>query len=81
MKGIVFDLLEEIVVAEHGDRTWDELLQRAGVDGAYTSLGNYPDSELTALVTAAAELLGGTPEDIVRWYGRQRCLIEIAFSS
>src|SRR5438874_2247890 len=43
MKGVVFNLLEEIVVREHGEETWDLLLERAGLGGVYTSLGNYPD--------------------------------------
>lgn len=57
MKGIVFDLLEEIVVREHGDQMWDLLLEEAGVLGAYTTLGNYPDEELTALIAAASKTL------------------------
>ena len=40
---VVFNLLEEIVVREHGEETWDLLLERAGLGGVYTSLGNYPD--------------------------------------
>jgi hypothetical protein len=70
MKGIVFNLLEEIVVAEHGDETWDALLEAAGVDGVYTSLGNYPDADLMALVGAASQALSLPADDVVRWYGR-----------
>jgi hypothetical protein len=70
MKGIVFNLLEEIVVREHGADTWDLLLEQAGVDGVYTSLGNYPDGDLLALVAAASEALALPADDIVRWYGR-----------
>ncbi|HEY1688487.1 MAG TPA: heme NO-binding domain-containing protein [Solirubrobacteraceae bacterium] len=70
MKGIVFDLLEEIVAREHGDRTWDQLLERAGVEGVYTSLGNYPDSELMKLVAVATEMFEIPVPDVVRWYGR-----------
>lgn len=70
MKGIVFNLLEEIVVREHGDETWDALLDAAGVDGVYTSLGSYPDSDLLALVGAASTALSLPADDVVRWYGR-----------
>jgi len=70
MKGIVFNLLEEIVVREHGEETWELLLDRAGVAGVYTSLGNYPDADLTALVGAAAEALDLPADDVVRWFGR-----------
>jgi len=42
MKGIVFNLLEEVVTTHHGSDTWDLLLDTARLDGAYTSLGSYP---------------------------------------
>lgn len=70
MKGIVFNLLQEIVVREHGDETWDALLDAAGLDGVYTSLGSYPDADLLALVGAASEALSLPADDVVRWYGR-----------
>lgn len=70
MKGIVFNLLEEIVVREHDESTWDLLLDEAGVDGVYTSLGNYPDADLAALVGAASAALALPPDDVVRWFGR-----------
>ena len=70
MKGIVFNLLEEIVVREHGEDTWDALLDAAGLDGVYTSLGNYADEDLLKLVGAASQALGLPAEDVVRWYGR-----------
>jgi hypothetical protein len=70
MKGIVFNMLEEIVVREHGEETWEQLLDAAGVEGAYTSLGNYPDADLVALVGAASAALSLPADDVVRWYGR-----------
>jgi heme-NO-binding protein len=70
MKGIVFNLLEECVRREHGEDTWDALLEAAGVDGAYTSLGSYPDEELARLVTAASQALDTPEDDVVRWFGR-----------
>ncbi len=38
MKGIVYNLLEEVVSAEHGEDTWNALVDAAGVHGIYTSL-------------------------------------------
>lgn len=70
MKGIVFNLLEEVVTTEHGEKTWDALLVGAGVSGAYSSLGNYPDEELGRIVGAASRALGTPPQDVVRWFGR-----------
>lgn len=70
MKGVVFNLLEAVVQHEYGDDTWDALLEQAQVDGAYTSLGNYPDEEMMKLVAAASSALKVPPDDIVRWFGR-----------
>ena len=36
-------------IARVGVRMWDDLLDAANVDGAYTALGNYPDEQLVAL--------------------------------
>ena len=70
MKGIVFNLLEQAVIDAHGDDVWIDLLEKAGVAGAYTSLGSYPDEEILGLVTAAADLLVLQPADVLRWFGR-----------
>jgi hypothetical protein len=71
MKGIVFKLLEESVRGEFGEDTWDDLLDAAGLDGAYTSLGSYPDAELTKLVEAASARLNLPPDEVIRWFGRR----------
>jgi hypothetical protein len=70
MKGIVFNLLEEIVEREHGADFWEELLDAAELDGVYTSLGSYPDDDLTALVGAASVRLGHSHEAALSWFGR-----------
>jgi hypothetical protein len=70
MKGILFNLLADVVRREHGENTWDLLLDTAGLDGAYTSLGNYPDSDMMKLVAVASSVLKVPPDDVVRWFGR-----------
>src|SRR5919199_3218906 len=70
MKGIVFSLLQEVVTREYGEDTWDDLLDAAGLDGVYTSLGSYPDEQLQTLVSAASAALKRPPEDVIRWFGR-----------
>lgn len=70
MKGIIFNLAEEVVAAAHGPETWDALLEESGASGAYTSLGSYPDSELIAILTAASARLGMPVADVLRWFGR-----------
>jgi hypothetical protein len=71
VKGIVFNLLEEVVRQEFGEDTWDTLLERAGFDGAYTSLGSYADAELLKLVDVAAAALNMSPDEVLRWFGRK----------
>ncbi len=70
MKGIVFNLLEEAVVNAHGPDVWDSLLDAAGLDGVYTSLGSYPDAEVMAIVAAASKALAVPPAQVLRWFGR-----------
>lgn len=67
----MFNLLENVVTREHGEDTWDDLLDDAGLAGAYTSLGSYPDADLLALVAAASARLEVPPDDAVRWFGRE----------
>ena len=71
MKGIVFNLLEEVVIAQHGEAAWDTLLDATGLAGSYTSLGSYPDEEIVKLVVAGANALSLSPAEVLRWFGRQ----------
>ncbi len=71
MKGIIFNLVEEVVVQHHGPNTWEDLLEAAGLDGTYTSLGNYDDAELLSLVRSAGEALALPDDAVLRWVGRR----------
>jgi len=71
VKGIVFNLLEEVVRESHGEDTWDDLLEAAGLDGAYSALGSYPDGDLLRLVAAASAALKLPPDEVVRWFAQQ----------
>ena len=70
MKGVVFNLLEQLVVRDFGEDTWDGLLDASGLDGVYTSLGSYPDGDLGKLVSAASDALAMPADDVVSWFGR-----------
>jgi len=70
VKGIIFTLLERAIADEHGDDTWDDMLDGAGLSGIYTSLGDYPDDDLTRLVEQAEVMLGLPAQDVIRWFGR-----------
>ena len=70
MKGIIFNVVEEVVTDRYGEDTWDSLLDAAELDGSYTSLGSYPDEDLFRLVGAASEALGMPAGDVVRSLGQ-----------
>lgn len=69
MKGIIFNLLEEVVAQRYGEDVWDSLLSEAGVDGSYTSLGSYADDQLFRLVGAASAALDVPADSVVRMFG------------
>jgi len=71
MKGIIFNLLEEVVTQQEGEAAWDGLLEDARLEGAYSSLATYPDEELTELVASASKILDMPADDVVRWFGRK----------
>ena len=71
MKGVIFNVVQEAVEAEFGADTWDAILDKAGVTGAYTSLGNYEDAQLVAIVGAAAAALGKDVPATLRWVGER----------
>lgn len=71
MKGVIFNAIEETVRAEQGEDVWDDVLAAAGLHGAWTSLGTYPDEQVEALVTAACAALGIGRADLLRHLGRR----------
>lgn len=70
MKGIIFNLLEDVVIRRQGEAAWETILDEAGVAGAYTSLGSYPDSEIEKLIGAVSSALGISSDECLRWFGR-----------
>lgn len=69
MKGVIFNLLQDVVGRQFGEKTWEDLLDASHASGTYTSLGNYPDAEMIALVGAASKALGKPADEILRWFG------------
>jgi len=61
MHGIVFAELQKFVVSEHGHPGWKAVADKAGMaHKVYLSAGQYPDSEITSLVTAVLYTQGET---------------------
>jgi hypothetical protein len=59
MHGIVFSELQKFVVSQHGHPGWQKLVDKASLGHkVYLAAGQYPDSEVVALVTAASAMTG-----------------------
>ena len=69
MKGVVFNLLNEMVEERFGFEAWESLLEATGSDGVFVATESYPDEELLALVGAASEATGIAVPDLVRAFG------------
>jgi heme-NO-binding protein len=70
VKGIVFNLLEQLVRKEFGDSEWNHVRQDADVDGAFASLDTYPDAALRKLIAAVGKRAQKTPGEALQWFGR-----------
>lgn len=70
MKGLIFNVVQEVVEDRFGPEVWDEAVERSGVDGAFTSLGSYADDDLVALVGAIAEVARVPTADVLVLAGR-----------
>jgi len=70
MKGVVFNILEEMVLEQGGMQAWNAVLDSAReAGGVYTSAVSYPDEELFALVGAVSEYLDVPAQAVVKAFG------------
>lgn len=69
MKGVIFNVLEELVIETSGMDAWNNILQAAGSDGVYTSGESYSDEELFSLVGAACNALNLPAEQVIGMFG------------
>lgn len=72
MHGSVLMSLRKHVVEQYGDTVWVSLLEEAGMPGRlFTSLGDYSDADVMALVAAASRALNVEPAEVLRGFGRE----------
>lgn len=71
MKGVLFNVVEAVITELDGADAWDDVIDASGVAGAYTSLGDYPDGELSALVVATAARFKLSTDAVLVIAGRQ----------
>lgn len=71
MKGTIFVELVKMAEDAFGEKTVDDVLDKADLDngGAFTTVGNYPCSELIKIVTAFSEHSGIAPAELQRMFG------------
>ena len=69
MKGVVFNVVQEVVEEQLGADAWDDAIDRAGVDGAYTSLGSYPESDLDQLAVSVGEAAHLSRDEVLVFAG------------
>jgi Haem-NO-binding len=71
VKGVLFEVAREVVSETWSEDEWDAVLDEAGLVGAYTALGTYPDDELGAIVAATCRRRGLAPEALLRVVGER----------
>ncbi len=70
MKGMIFNMLEDMVIEKLGMAAWNNLLaEHVPADRVYVSAKNYDDSELFALAAAVADALKLPLAEVVRAFG------------
>ncbi len=69
MKGVIFNILEELVIETAGIVAWNSILEKLELKGIYTAGQSYPDEELFALVGEISASLNKPAPEIVGHFG------------
>ena len=69
MKGVVFDILRDMVEENYGLEGWQAILDKSGSNGLYISTQTYEDAELMGLVATASDVTGISISDLVFSFG------------
>lgn len=71
MHGVVFSVLNDYVVTNHGSEGWEAILDEADLGShSYLALKTYPDEELFAIVDAATTITGAEQSDLLADFGQ-----------
>lgn len=60
----------EFIEEQFGFDIADQMIEKAGVSGSYTLVGNYPPTDMTAMVVALSEITGTPVETLQELLGR-----------
>ena len=69
MKGVVFDILRDMIEEKFGLEGWNQLLEKAGSHGMYLSSESYDDSEMVTLLGAASDMTGQDVPTLLHSFG------------
>lgn len=69
MKGVIFNVLEELVIETAGMESWNAILAASGSDGIFTSGESYSDEELFAIVAEVCKALDMPAEKVIGIFG------------
>ena len=69
MKGVIFNVLEEMVIDQCGMGIWNDILETQQIAGIYTAGESYPDEELFSLVTCISEKTQIPAETLISAFG------------
>ena len=70
MYGLVNKAIEDLVTREHGEDTWWQVVEKAGLEHAgFVGMEQYPDAVTYGLVGAASEVLGVPAEQLLEAFG------------
>lgn len=69
MKGAIFIALNEMIEEQYGIRLWHKIIDKAGVEGIFTSTDTYTDQELFNIVAVICDELQADLPTVLRLFG------------
>jgi hypothetical protein len=70
MHGLIFVELRKYVVAKFDEKTWEQLLEKAGLKHQmFLASTVYPDQDAIALVSTACQMTGAKPNAVLEDFG------------
>ena len=70
MKGVIFTEFLEMIERDFGIETVDAVIADSKVDGIYTSVGTYPDSEMNEMVVSLGKILDKDVAFLHEYFGK-----------
>ena len=70
MKGVVFTELIEMIENECGLEVLDQVLEETKLSGVYTTVGDYPESELFAILDSLGKATGLSTQEMLMGFSK-----------